>query len=138
MVTQEGKPMDENPTENVWLIGPNGQWDKLIGTHGTTPECPEALFRKNSVVKVRRLKHLRDLPEHGAVVAVVPPGFSPDWAWDDLRGLPRRLMHQAPSRIVQYIIAFEGDPSPHLLAEKWLVATSLPAAEINFADEISS
>ncbi len=119
-------------TEGAFLIG-NGQLTKLEGQRGTTPECPEAKFQKAGVVRVRRLAHLKHLPERGAVVAVVPPGFSPDHAWDDLCGRPRRLMHQVPARIVRYIVAFEGDQTPHLLRERDLLPTDEPPAEISFA-----
>lgn len=117
----------------AYLIGPKGQLTKLTGPRGVTPECPEAKHRVNDVVRIRRLKHLSHLPERGAVVAVVPPGFSPDWAWDDVCKRPRRLMYQAPARAVKYIVAFEGDAAPHLLKETYLLATDEPPAEISFA-----
>lgn len=118
--------------EGGFLIGPGGQFLELRGPTGVTPDCPEALFQKNAVVRVRRLEHLKHLPELGAVVAVVPPGFSPDWAWDDLCGRPRRLLHQVPTNKVQYIVAFEGDQTPHLMRERDLVATKEPPAEVSF------
>ncbi len=118
--------------EQAFLIG-DGQISQITGPHGVTPECPEARFKKLDVVRVRRLKHLCHLPELGAIVAIVPPGFSPDHAWDDLCGRPRRLLHQVPSRIVRYLVAFEGDRAPYLLREAWLVATTEPAAEIAIA-----
>jgi hypothetical protein len=120
--------------EGVFLIG-NGMVTVLEGERGVTPECPEAKFQRNAVVRIRRLKHLRRLPEKGAIAAVVPPGFSPDHAWDDLRGLPRRLMHQVAARKVTYIVAFEGDPKPHLMHEADLLPTSDPPAEIGFAPQ---
>jgi len=119
--------------EQAFIIGPNGQFMSLEGPRGTTPECPEALFKINETVKVRRLKHLRGLPEIGAVVAVVPPGFSPDHAWDDLCKRPRRLLAQVGARHITYLVAFEGDQTPHLLREKYLKATDLPPAEVRFA-----
>jgi hypothetical protein len=121
----------------VWLIG-NGEMVRIEGQRGITPDCPEALFKINDTVRVRRLKHLKDLPEIGAVAAVVPPGFSPDWAWADLCGRPRPLMHQVPSRHISYIVAFEGDRKPHLLREKYLRVSDLPPAEIKFADSPES
>ena len=118
----------------AFIFGPGGQMARMEGPLGVTPDCPAAKFKKNEVVRVRRLKHLRHLPERGAVVAVVPPGFSPDHAWDDLRGQPRRLMHQVPARIVTYIVAFEGDQTPHLLRESYLLpAPGEPPAEVAFA-----
>ena len=119
-------------SEGAFLIG-NGQITRIEGQRGTTPDCPEALFKKTSVVRLRRRKHLSHLPEKGAVVAVVPPGFSPDHALDDLWGRPRRLMHQVPAKKVTYIIAFEGDTKPHLMHERDLIATDDPPAEIGFA-----
>jgi hypothetical protein len=118
--------------EGAYLIG-NGQITRLEGQCGTTPECPEAKFKRCDVVRVRRLKHLKHLPERGAVVAVIPPGFSPDWAWADTLGKPRPLMCQVGARTVTCIVAFEGDPKPHLLRETYLLPTDEPAAEIGFA-----
>jgi hypothetical protein len=122
-------------SEKVFLIGPNGQISTLTGPRGVTPECAYARFHILDVVRVRRLKHLRHLPELGAVVAVVPPGFSPDHAWDDLCGRPRRLMCQVGARIVKYIVAFEGDKAPHLMRERDLLPTDEPPAEVSFAAE---
>jgi hypothetical protein len=118
--------------EQAWLIG-DGQVTRIEGPRGTTPECPEALFRKGDVVRVRRLSHLKHLPEIGAVASVIPPGFSPDWAWADLCGRPRPLMHQVPSKHISYIVAFENDRRPHLLREKYLRPSGLPPTEIGFA-----
>ena len=120
---------------DAFLLGPGGQMTRLQGPHGTTPECPEAKFSVRQVVRVRRLKHLRHLPVLGAVVAVVPPNFSPDHAWDDLYGRPRRLMCQVPVRHVTYIVAFEGDQAPHLLREAYLLPTNEPPADIKFAEK---
>lgn len=117
----------------AFIFGPGGQMARMEGPRGVTPDCPEAKFQKNEVVRVRRLKHLRHLSERCAVVAVVPPGVSPDHVWDDLRGQPRRLMHQVPRRAVTYIVAFEGDPTPHLLRESYLLpAPGEPSANIAF------
>lgn len=113
----------------AWLIG-NGQVVRLRGEIGPTPPEPRALFKVNDVIKVRRLKHLRGLPEFGAIAAVVPIGYSPDWAWADLKGQPRPLMAEVGRRYVQYIVAFEGNLAPHLLREKYIVATDQPPAEI--------
>lgn len=119
----------------AFLIGPGGQMHEIQGQHGTTPLHPDARFKKGDVVRVRRLKHLKDLPERGAVAAVVPPGFSPDWAWDDLCGRPRRLMHQVPSRSIKCIVAFEGSLTPHLIRERDLLPTDEAPVEISFAAE---
>ena len=67
---------------SAFLIGPGGQVTKLQGPRGTTPDCPQAKFQPNEIVRIRRLRHLRHLPEIGAIAAVIPPGFSPDHAWD--------------------------------------------------------
>ena len=101
---------------------------------GETPACPTARFAKNAVVRVRRLKHLRHLPEIGAVVAVVPPGFPPEYALADAAGLPRPLMVSEGMRCVSYVIAFEGDQAPHHLRETYLIATDEPPANIAWAD----
>jgi hypothetical protein len=118
-------------SESVFLIG-NGEITRIEGSRGVTPECPEALFKLRETIRVRRLSHLRHLPEIGAVVAIVPPGFSPDWAWADLCGRPRPLMHQVPSRHISYIVAFENDKTPHLLREKYLRKSDLPPADVRF------
>lgn len=119
--------------DGVFLIG-SGQITRLKGPRGTTPGCPEALFKVNEVVKIRRLKHLKHLPDIGAIAAVVPPHFSPDWAWADLCGKPRPLLCQVPAKHVSYIVAFEGDARPNLMREKYLKPSGLPAAEIKFAE----
>jgi hypothetical protein len=117
----------------VFILGPQGQMVKMEGQIGTTPDCPEARFAKRAIVRVRRLKHLIHLPELGAVVAVVPPGFSADWAWADVCGKPRPLMHQVPARKVKYIIGFQGDYRPHLMRERDLLPTREPEADIIFS-----
>ena len=114
---------------SAYLIG-NGQMIELRGETGITPPEPKARFKAGETVKVRRLKHLLHLPEIGAVAAVVPIGYSPDWAWADLHKKPRPPMAQVGRRIVQYIVAFEGDTRPHLLSEKALKPSGLPPADI--------
>lgn len=121
-------------SDSVLIIG-NGQISKLQGKVGQTPECSEALFKSNQMVRVRRLKHLRDLPENAAVVCVVPPNFSPEHAWADYCKKPRPLMCQVPSKFVQYIIAFEGNPKPMLIRETWLRPSTLPDANVAFAGD---
>ena len=120
-------------SEGAFIIGPGGQVTRIEGQRGTTPLCPDAIFKPNDVVRVRRLKHLRHLPVLGAIAVVVPPGFSADHAWDDFCGRPRRLMASAPTARVRYIVGFEGDPKPHLLAESALMPSGEPAAEVKLA-----
>jgi hypothetical protein len=106
---------------DAFLIG-NGQITRLQGVIGETPPCPEAKFKPRDVVKIRRLKHLRHLPEIAVVVCVVPPGFSPDWAWADLHKRPRPLMHQVPARQIKYFVGMENGETM-LIREQWLKAT---------------
>jgi hypothetical protein len=82
---------------------------------GTTPNAPGAKFKT------------------GDVVTVIPLGFSPDWAWADTLGNPRPLMCQVGARHVTYIVAFEGDPRPTLLREKYLLPTREPSAEMRLS-----
>ena len=117
----------------AFIIG-NGQITRIEGERGTTPPCPEAVFKVNDVVRVRRLNHLKHLPELGAIAAVIPPGFSPDWAWADLCGRPRPLLAQVGTKHVSYIVGFEGDPRPHLLREKYLRPSREAPAEIRMGD----
>ena len=119
-------------SDGAFLIG-NGTVMRIEGKRGKTPTCTEAKFKVRDVVRVRRLKHLRDLPEIGAIVTVIPPNYSPDWAWADTLGKPRPLMCQVGKCYVTYIVAFEGDPRPHLLREQYLLPTDEPPAEIGFA-----
>jgi hypothetical protein len=114
----------------VLLIGPPGTLTVLQGPRGTTPPCPEALFKKNDVVRLRKRKHLAHLPTIAAVAVVIPPGFSPDWAMADLHGKPRPLMCQVGSRSITYIVGFEDNKTPYLLKERDLLPSGLPAAEI--------
>ena len=50
--------------------------------------------------------------------------------------MPRRLMCQVPDKAVTYLVAFEGDPKPHILREKYLLPApgELPAT-ITFLPE---
>lgn len=107
--------------EGVFLLGRNGV-TKIEGPRGETPACPEAKWQKGDVVEVRKLRGLMSGGERGAVAAVIPPGFSPDWAWADLHGRPRPLMHQVPHRVVSYILAMEGGRAI-LFKERYLKAT---------------
>lgn len=114
----------------VLLLGPAGQVSTLQGPRGTTPPCPEALFKKNDVVHLRKRKHFAHLPKIAAIAAVVPPGFSPDWALADLRGAPRPLMCQVGSRHVTYIVGFEGNRTPYLFKERDLLPSGMSAAVV--------
>ena len=107
--------------DGAFLIG-NGQITRLEGPHGTTPDCPEAKFQKDDVLKVRQLRGLSVAGQRGVVAAVVPPGFSACWAWADLRGDPRPLMHQVPDRAVTYILAMESGRAL-LMKERYLLPT---------------
>jgi hypothetical protein len=120
---------------SVFILGPKGQMAELIGPVGTTPPAPTAKFKVNDVVRVRRLKHLLGLPEIAVVVAVVPPGFSPDWAWADLFQKPRPLMCQVGARVVKYIVAFEGDTKPNVIREAWLLPTNEPPANVHIPSQ---
>lgn len=113
----------------------------IIGSHGmqrlhgqTVPyvPTPDAKFPDNSIVRVRRLKHLRHLPEVAAVVCCVPAGVSPDHVWADYRGVERPFMCQVPARVTMYLIAFEGRPAPQLIRESELLASEGEAV-ISFA-----
>ncbi len=97
---------------------------------GKTPPCPDAKFKRGDMVRRRKLKWLAHLPEICAIVAPVPPGFPPEYALADISGRPRPLMVSTESRALRYIVAFEGDETPHLLPERVLLPTDLPKAEI--------
>ena len=103
---------------------------RLEGQRGATPECPSAKFKKGDVVRVRRLKHLRHLPDIAAIAVVIPPNFSPDWAMADLRGAPRPLMAQVGSNAITYIVGFDGNPTPYLIKERYLLPSDEAPVEI--------
>ena len=109
--------------------------EPLQGARGTTPPCPEAKFAVQDVVKVKRRKHLAHLPSIGAIVAVVPPGFSPDWALADAAGEPRPLMCLAGEKKVTYIVAFENDLAPHLMREEDLLSTGQKSLPVEFVGD---
>ena len=109
--------------EGAFIFGPNGRMEQIIGPRGTTPECSEAKFKRGDVVRIRRLKHLKHLPERAVVFVAIPPGFSPDWAMADLRKEPRPLMCQVGARVVTYIVGFEDNPRPWLFKERYLLPT---------------
>lgn len=117
--------------EGAFIIGNGGATPIHGGLHAYQP-THGAKFADNSLVKVRRLKYLKHLPEVGAVVCCVPAGTSIDHVWADYRGLPRPLMVEVPARVTKYIIAFDGDPKPHVIKERDLIATE-GKASIAFA-----
>lgn len=102
---------------------------------GETPTCPAAKFKPNDVVRVRRLKHLGDLPEKAVIVVVVPPGFPAEYALADLHRRPRPLMVTKPKRGVSYIVGVEGDRRPWLLREAVLQPSGDPPAVVRWADD---
>jgi hypothetical protein len=108
--------------EGVFLIG-NGTVTRLVGQVGTTPACPQAKFTAGDVVRLRKLHWLGpEGGQTGVVATVVPPGFSPDWAWADLRKEPRPLMCQVGARVVSYILALESGKAL-LIKERYLIGT---------------
>ena len=105
----------------------------LMVTHagrGETPECPEAVFKRGDVVRVRNTQTLRDFPREAVVAAVVPPNFAPEYALADLLGENRPLMISEPRRHISYILVNEGDPKPYLLSEHHLLPSGKPPVEI--------
>lgn len=116
----------------AYLIGPPGTPVMILqGERGTTPPCPEGKFKKNDMVRLRNRRHFSKLPKIAAIAAVIPPGFSPDWALADLRGEPRPLLHQVGSRQITYLVGFEGNRTPYLFKERDLLPSDLPPAEIH-------
>src|SRR6185312_4086859 len=101
--------------------------------YGVTPPCPKAKFKVGDVVKVRRLKHLRDLPDRAAIAIVVPPGFPAEYAHADALQKPRPLMVTKPLRGVSYIVAFDNDPRPMHLRESYLVTSGEPPVEVKWS-----
>lgn len=98
--------------------------------YGETPPCPEAAYKRGDVVRVRRAKALAAFPPEAVVAAVIPPGFSPDWALADLLGEPRPALAQVGARVVTYILVNEGDPKPYLARERDLLPSEKPPVEI--------
>lgn len=91
--------------------------------HGTTPDCPQAKFKRGDVVQGRG--------GFEAIVAVaVPPRFPSEYALADLVGNPRPLMISEPSRSVSYILVRENDPSPYWRTEGQLRPSGKPPVEI--------
>ena len=118
--------------EGAFIIG-NGQVTPIHGGLHQYKAHDGAKFADNSLVKVRRLKHLKHLPETGAIVACIPAGVSVDHVWADYRGVARPLMCEVPARSAKYIVAFEGDPRPHIIRERDLTATD-GVAEIGMTE----
>ncbi|MBI1213635.1 MAG: hypothetical protein GC190_19425 [Alphaproteobacteria bacterium] len=116
-------------TETAFLIG-GGQLHRLVGEHGETPSCPDAKFKRGSIVKVRRNKAVGHFPPELIVLAVIPPGFSPDDALADLVGEPRPFMKRAGVKVVTYILCDAGDTKPYLCRERELLPSGKPAVEI--------
>jgi hypothetical protein len=92
--------------------------------HGETPPCPDAIFRRGDVVKVRDTPRLASFPREAVVAVAIPPDFSSDWALADLLGEPRPLMIYDPGASdVRYILVNEGDRRPYIAREKDLTPT---------------
>lgn len=91
--------------------------------HGVTPPCPDAIFKRGEVVKVRNTRALAHFPREAIVAGVIPPGFSPDWALADLVGEARPALAQVGARKVTYILVVEGDTKVWLAREKNLTPT---------------
>lgn len=83
---------------------------------GETPPC-DSKFGTGDVVKRRNLKWLAGLPDVCVIAAVVPPGFPPEYALADAKSEPRPLMISRSSRVVRYIVGFEGSAAPYILKE---------------------
>jgi hypothetical protein len=116
---------------SAFILGPNGQMSEIIGERGTTPSHLAAKFKVNETALIRKRKHLGELRGRlCAIAAVIPPGFSPDWALADLRGAPRPLMCQVGARDVTYLVGFENDRRPWLIHERDLLPSGEPPANI--------
>ena len=102
---------------------------------GTTPACPDARYSKGQVIKRRAVRWLKDRPILASIAAVVPPGFPPEYAMADAFGQPRPLMVTASKRSVHYVVAFDGDPRPALLAEKDIKCATGDVMEVGMTDD---
>lgn len=91
--------------------------------HGETPPCPDAIFKRGDVVKVRNTKALAHFPREAIIAGAIPPGFSPDWALADLVGEARPALAQVGARKVTYILVVEGGTKVWLAREKNLTPT---------------
>lgn len=100
--------------------------------YGSTPPCEQAKFKPGDVVKLRQLKFLKHLPQIAAIAIVVPPGVPPEYAMADAHGRPRPLMVTRGSKMIRYIVGFEDDETPHLIAEKYLKPSEIPATTVEW------
>ena len=114
----------------AFLIGPGGQISQIIGERGETPPCPDAQFQRGAVVRVKNRKGIAHFPREAVVLAVVPPGFPPDWALADLVGDTRPVMHQVGKPIVQYILGTEESRTPYLISDRDLIPSGKPPVTI--------
>ena len=110
----------------------------LDAGHGTTPACPEARYSKGQVIKRRAVKWLKDRPVLASIAAVVPPGFPPEHALADAFGQPRPLMVTAPKRSVYYVVAFDGDLRPALLAEKDIKCATGDVMKVGMTNDVGA
>ena len=115
--------------EEAYLIG-SGKIHRLVGQLGETPPCPQAIFQRGDVVKIRNTKALAHFPREAVVAVAIPPGFSPDHALADLVGEPRSLMVQVGARVVTYLLVRENDPKPYLARERDLFPSGKPPVEL--------
>jgi hypothetical protein len=90
---------------------------------GETPPCPDAIFKRGDVVKVRNTTALAHFPREAIVASVIPPGFSPNWALADLVGEARPAMARVGARKVTYIFVVEGGAKVWRAREKDLTPT---------------
>jgi hypothetical protein len=102
----------------------------LPGTDGAggpeqphTPDCPDALFARGDVVKLRKIKALRDFPAEAIVAATVPPGFPAEFAFADMLGERRPLEISRPLKVISYILVKEGNPGAFHVRESYLLAS---------------
>ena len=99
--------------------------------YGETPKC-ESRFQIGDLVKRRNRKWLAGLPEICVVVAIVPIGFPPEYAVADASKEPRPLMVMKGARVVQYVIAFEGNRRPFLARDRDLKEREGTGAEVTW------
>lgn len=116
--------------EGAWIFGHGGKMTKIEAQRGETPACPEARFQRGDIVKVMRNKSVGHFPAECAVVAVIPTGFSPDWAPADLFGKPRPLMCSVGVPEISYLLAADGDPTPYVVTDKNLLPSGKDRVQI--------
>lgn len=83
--------------------------------YGTTPECPQAKFKRADICKYRK--------QEVVISVVVPPGHPAEYAMADARGEPRPLMITEPKPGITYVCALDGDLRGHLIPERMLKPT---------------